>query len=169
MGELDPIAKDQVSGYAMMRADLDALKLDLPLRSTSPATLNGMRSVLTGARRASSGMATSMGQIGLLSGSSSEDLMKVVAAVQLVSGGAQILAALEAVYDLWTAGKIAVGTASLSKYMILAPVIAVAAIGAGVVYEQMISEQTRQFDFQGDYSTPAGQRLMQRQLASTRW
>jgi len=167
--ELSPIKQHQVSGFVMASVDLDSVELNLPLKTPSAANLANFRTAIGGLKTGTGRMASSMSQLGLLSGAMGEDVGKVIATVQLVSAGASILSALEAIYDLRTAAKIAEGIAHLAKYLVLAPVVAGFAIAAAVVFGEIISEQTRQFDFTGDYSTPAGTRLMQRQLEGTRW
>lgn len=167
MGELDPVAADQVGDFVMAWADLDVLSSSFRFRSANPVTLSNMRTALGGAKSSLNSMVNSMATIGILTGTMGEDAAKIVATVQLVSGGAQILSALRALYEIKAVAKVAEGIAHLSKYAVAAPVVAGIAIGAAAVYEGMIKDQVEQYNFFGDYSSPSGIRLMQNQLAST--
>lgn len=165
-GELDPIKRDQVSGFVMMGADLDVLPPGYQPMSADPATLANMKSALGGAKSSLNSMVTSMATIGLINENMGEDVTKVMAAVQLIGGGAQLMSAMRVLHDIQTVQKTSEGLAHIARYGPGAVVVGAVAIGAAIAYEFMIREQTRQYEFRGDYSNPAGIRSLQRQIES---
>lgn len=161
MSELIPLTKEQAAQFGMARADRERIhiKWDPKVGKVGVAEL---RKPIMGAAAA----VAAMSQIAGLSGKNNEDLVKAAAALQLTAGALEVLGALRGLLQLRTAAKAAEAAAHLAKWGPAALVVGAAAAGGAAIYA--LTMEQREFNFDGDYSTPAGQREMMRQVEATR-
>jgi ferric-dicitrate binding protein FerR (iron transport regulator) len=109
---------------------------------------------------------SAMSQIAALSGQGNEDLIKAAAALQMTAGALEVISALRGVLQLRTAIKAAEAAAHITKWGPAALAVGAAAAGGAAIYALTMEQQ--EFNFEGDYSTGAGQREMMMQLEGTR-
>lgn len=143
----------------------DADRPAIPVRwepQVAKISANDLRKPIMGAASAAAAMA----QIASLSGDNNEELVKAAAALQMAAGALEVISALRGVLQLRTALKSAEAAAHLAKWGPAALAVGAAAAGGAAVYALTMDQQD--FNFEGDYSTPAGQRQMMMQMEATR-
>ncbi len=159
MGELTPLTRAQAAEFREMDRPPVPVRWDPQVAGLS---LADVRKPVMGAAAAVSAMS----QIAALSGQGNEDLIKAAAALQMTAGALEVISALRGVLQLRTAIKAAEAAAHITKWGPAALAVGAAAAGGAAIYALTMEQQ--EFNFEGDYSTGAGQREMMMQLEGTR-
>lgn len=157
--EMSPIKQHQISSFVMANADRERIPVRWEPRS------GGMTARELSRPFSSMGRAiNAMGVLLEAAGGSRGDVRQAAAAFSLIGAGIEVAASLRAIWQAFTAAKAAEGTAHLAKWGPAA--LAVGATAAAGVAAYIIMMDRREFNFEGDYSKPSGQRKMQAQMAT---